>query len=344
MADNNYVKLFDFIRHYFKNTKKQNKHVTNEEGSFLVEVLVAASILLILAASAVSHLSTLTNIKIQTETRDRALTLMTSLHENMQSAGCGFDVGVTKIVVKDVVSLATTTPWSRVLTCAFSTIAATRNSPYAGIMIDEDGNAVLDNIYNDNLYFISAFCYDRAPDGKCELGDQEFIRPVILNDSGVEVKYEVKVNYWFEKTGTTNSSTACTGGTNTIDKVQQPDVIARKVTLSWKNISLASGKETISVTKRQNIPQDSIAFSSSTRVGGYFNSGSTVVMYPDIIDGSIQVSSLQVTRNTLSNGGSNCIWFPFLVKNAPTPTLFQDGATPKSSATLTVAPLGNGAI
>ena len=305
----------------------------NEEGSFLVEVLIASVILITIAAGAVAQLTSLTNIKVQTETRDRGLVLANSLHENMQAAGCGFDVGATK-------TNADTTgqqPWARVGSCAFRAIE--HFGP------DEDGNVILTGTRDDAKNFCSA----NGESGICELGDQDFNRKVNITYDNREITYHITVNYWFEKTGKTSANTSCTTGVNPISTVGLPDVIVRKVNVSWPNVGKSGGREDITVIKRQNIPSDSLEFSSSSRVGLYAaTSASSVVMIPNI-DGIVFTKVTRIKKdvtvpvgNTTFKGGATCVWFPYVDVNSTLQAQFKVDGT--SKVPTMPSPLQNGVL
>lgn len=289
----------------------------NEEGSFLVEVLVASVVLLLIAAGAVSQLTSLTNIKVQTETRDRGLVLANSLHENMQAAGCGFDVSS----VKDPDASIDQKPWARVGSCAFKSIEKSR-------LGDEEGN-----VYFGSVDAAKSFCTDSSinSDALCEMGDQDFDREIYVNGGSTKVKFHVTVNYWFEKTGETNSTTSCDSGLPAINTVNQPDVIVRKVNVSWPNVSKANDKEDITVIKRQNIPADTVEFSSSSRVGLYSSSANTVVLLPKI--DTDQFTKVSRIKRSSANGGANCVWFPYIDKENR-PSFLVDGMARTSSSYL----------
>ena len=143
------MKLCSCARKSFKHLRSRFALSKNEEGSFLVETLIAAVILLIIAATAVSQLTSLTKIKVQTETRDRAIAMANGLQENMQAAGCGFDVSTVKEGVKVDKQLYgngsgaeadVQQPWSRVSSCAFSAIAGAVASGLPAYTPDQAGN------------------------------------------------------------------------------------------------------------------------------------------------------------------------------------------------------------
>jgi hypothetical protein len=341
VADNNNVKFFSIVRPCLRNKKSKFARIKrNEEGSFLIEVLVAGTILLMLAASAVSHITSLTNLKVQTETRDRALVLMNTLHETMQAAGCGFDIGIAKVETFFVGGTSVqTTPFSRVGSCAFKAISNV-SSGNATYQLDEDSNLVFSP---NNLASVADFCANPTyGGGKCELGDQDFDRTIKLNDVGIEVKYSIRVRYWFEKSGSTISTNSC--ATNFSTDPGMPNVIARKLEVSWPNNSTASGVETVTSVRRQNIPADTLAFSSSTRAGVY--SGSSVVMNIPMyeLDGTIK-DNFQVTRlNTAASGGAACVWLPYIdIANSAIKPTFTIGGAPIAFP-LGIDALENGAL
>lgn len=296
----------------------------NEEGSFLVEVLFAAAILLMIAATSVSQLTSLTRIKVQSETRDRGIILANGLQENMQAAGCGFDVSnVNNSGVAASNELETQKPWARVFTCAFSALAA---SP---ALTDDDGNYTGDQ----NAADATALCGG----SRCEMGDQEFERKVTLNESGTKVTFKIVVSYWFEKTGSTSSNDQCA----TLSSVKQPDVIVRKVNVSWPNVTKTNSREDLTVVKRQNIPADTVEFSSSSRVGGY-SEADRVVMSGNVSTVNIQVTRLKKTTvsiGTTVKGGANCVWFPYINKDA-IPAFSVNGA-PSTASIASFPPLEN---
>ncbi len=304
MADNKNVKFFCRVKTIFNKRKSSYVHSKNEEGSFLIDVLVAGSILLLLAASAVSHMNSLINIKVESEARDQALVLSTTLQQVMQSAGCGLNVSVAKVD-------GGTSPWERVSSCAFSANANNEVSSYSGTTNDIDGNV---QFGSPTLANISSYCNAKGAGNKCELGDQEFVRKVTLNDSNIEISYDVKIRYWFEKTGETKPSDACSSiNFSSASSVGMPDVIARKITLTWANPSISTGKESITVIKRQNIPTDTLEFSSSARVGVYSNADSKI-MSLKFKDGANEYGNFQVTRKKADS--AKCLWFPYIDKNA----------------------------
>lgn len=325
------MKLCIFTRASFKHLASRFSLSKSEEGSFLIEALIAAVILLIIASTAVTQLTTLTKIKVETETRDRALILANGLHENMQAAGCGFDVSN----VKDSVNVSgdpneiAQQPWARISTCAFKAIKSSGAA-------DEDGNVEIGNDISDAVNFCSS-----QPLGRCEMGDQEFDREVNLNLDNRKVKFHVTVNYWFEKTGQTNSAIDCSTGVG--GTVKQPDVIVRKVNIQWPNLSMAGGIEDITVVKRQNIPVDTIAFSSAARVGVFSNNN--VTMYSSISGKDIlQVTRLKKTKillgKTSVKGGANCVWFPYVDKDA-IPQFSVNNASPATPILASVNALEN---
>lgn len=281
-----------------------------------------------IAATSVTQLTSLTKIKVQSETRDRAIILANGLHENMQAAGCGFDVSYAKegVDTKDANSGGNTQqPWLRVYTCAFNAIEQARNVP--GVVINEDGNFVpTDNLIGN----ARSFCNSYGQSSRCEMGDQVFDREVLVNGATTKVKFHVTVNYWFEKTGLTSTSTQCSAGPGA-STVKQPDVIVRKVNIEWPNPTKDGAKEDITVIKRQNIPSDTVEFSSSSRVGTYSDNNTVMISGITNLAGTVVVG-VKVTRNKLTttpvgntsfDGGANCVWFPFIDRNAVAPNQVQ---------------------
>lgn len=308
MADNNNVKFFSNGRPCLAIKKPKLLRKKNEEGSFLIEVLVAGTILLMLAASAVTHLTTLNNVNVRTEARDKALVLINSLHETMQSAGCGLDVSVAK-------EGSGATPWDRVGSCAFKAIQNNLSSPVANTEIDEDGHLYFTGATPD-LNTIANFCAAKGEANgginKCELGDQDYQRTVLLNNSGTEVLYQVHIRYWFEKTGVTDPSTVCGPA---IANAGMPNVIARSVTLTW---DIFDQTETINIVKRQNVPADSIEFSSSARVGVYLTAPTETMTLSYVPSSGPARTNFMVTRKNDTNTfpGAKCLWFPYIDKNS----------------------------
>lgn len=305
-----------------------------------------------IAATSVTQLTSLTKIKVQSETRDRAIILANGLHENMQAAGCGFDVSAVKegVDTRDISSSGTIQqPWFRVYTCAYKAIEQARLN---GSTIDEDGNLVPPGAAILNAM---NFCTQNGESGRCEMGDQDFDREVLVNGGTTTIKFHITVNYWFEKTGLTTTASSCSS--KIVGVPVQPDVIVRKVNIEWPNPTKIGDKEDITVIKRQNIPADSIEFSSSSRVGVYSDSASRVVMNSTISnDSGTQKVLIKVTRdkltaaavgNTSFYGGATCLWFPYIDKNAPTASQVQfsvDGGGSSAPIFTTTNPLSNKAL
>ena len=320
------MKLCSCARKSFKHLRSRFALSKNEEGSFLVEILIASAVLLMIAATSVTQLTSLTKIKVQSETRDRAIILANGLHENMQAAGCGFDVSAVKegVDTRDISSSGTIQqPWFRVYTCAYKAIEQARLN---GSTIDEDGNLVPPGAAISNAM---NFCTQNGESGRCEMGDQDFDREVLVNSGTTTIKFHITVNYWFEKTGLTTTASSCSS--KIVGVPVQPDVIVRKVNIEWPNPTKIGDKEDITVIKRQNIPADSIEFSSSSRVGTYSDNNTVMISGITNLAGTVVVG-VKVTRNKLTttpvgntsfDGGANCVWFPFIDRNAVAPNQVQ---------------------
>jgi type II secretory pathway pseudopilin PulG len=356
--------------------RKLDKHAKNQVGSMLVEVLVATTILLIVFAAVVQQMGTLATTRVRIETRDRAVSYANTLHQIMTANGCGFDVDTVEetlfldadgnpisgnsdsFVGSDQVALKG--PWNRIQGCAFRALERVRETGQStGVhsYVDLNGVVFLSNNSNGSPSSetitkdsAEAFCKFYGDDDSqyssksCELGDQEFTHAMSTNDIGVQTNFEVTVNYWFELVGGSNGisdeglnrKSTCT---EIVSAQKLPDTLARKVTVTFPDGK--GGTETISMTKRENVPVDSFQFASGTRVGVAIDSATQTSMYPK--PGSSD--PFKVTRTRAESNG--CIWFPYIARHSAgqaQPTFSIDG-TGAMEATLSDIPaLGTGLL
>lgn len=346
------------------------RNARTDSGAALVEVMVGSLILVIVFTGVVQQISNLASARVRIETRDRAVTYINSLHQVMSAAGCGLDVDTvveqtyTQEASQDEYLGSDQTrlkgPWDRVQSCAFSALEKVRDTPdatHVNSFLDDTGNVHL--TVNDNGTVSSAkidkttaakFCkeYGQAPSQysnvSCEMGDQDFQHKVSVNDEGVQTIFDVSVRYWFEIVGGDNG--VVTDGINNKSTCSQviaaqkmPDTIARKVSVTFPNAK--GGTETISVTKRENVPVDSFQFASGTRVAIAGINGDEITMYP-----SPGVNDpFKVTR--IRNNSTSCIWFPYISRHEQIdkqPVFSIDGAGAQQATLTDIAVLQTGQL
>lgn len=344
-------------------------HELDDAGSMLVEVMVASLILLLVFTGVVQQISNLATARVRIETRDRAVSYANSLQEIMGANGCGFDVDtVEETLFKDELGnyipsssdsfagsdqIVLRGPWGRIQGCAFNALENVRETPESDrIYSYVDVNDVVHLTANQNgtpsdapieKSIAAAFCkqYGEAgsqySDVSCELGDQTFVHKVNINDDGTQTNFKVSVNFWFEIVGGNagvssdgiNQKSSCN---QIVDAGRLPDTLARRVQVSFPS---GNGQtETITITKRENVPIDSFQFASGTRVAVAVNSGDGVSMYPTPgLD-----DPWKVTR--IRQSSTSCIWFPYISRHDAgerQPTFSIDGAG-AVEATLTDIP------
>lgn len=303
----------------------------DSHGSVLVEVLVAALILLIVLTGVVHEISTLSITRIRLETRDRAVSYASSLHEKMKAAGCGLDVDAVEYdpTIDAVAEVADSFsgsnhnqfmgPWGRAQTCAFTSL---QNALDSGndqgeyfwvdgantVRITESPSGERSSEGRVTFAAASAFCSrwgeNFGATKRCNLGDQTYSTFVPISDADVTVQFDVSVSYWFEVTGRTNAKTTCGELTNS-SFMYAPDVIVRKISISWRESS--GDLQTMVMTKRDVVPVDSVEFATGTRVGFVSEQAAAAIsLHPG--GGSVADYPFYMQRN--NNGG--CIWLPFI--------------------------------
>lgn len=309
-------------------------------GTVLVEVLVAALILLIVFTAVVHEISTLAVTRVRIETRDRAVAYASSLHEQMKAAGCGLDVDLVQYVapVAGDDNDAFKGPWGRVQGCALSAQRRAFESDVDGddrgphFWIDGNGNVRLTSSssgapdseneisletatnfcerFGDEpaTLFVDNFAAGPGSNGKCNLGDQTYLYDAATNDQGSSVEFRVSINYWFEHS-TENlhpgGSSKCSA---VVTEKVAPDLIARRVSITWND---GNGQEREMVmTKRDNVPVDSVEFATGTRIGAYKDGDDPVIMgFRSPVPGDPEYPFYVRRESAL---GEKCIWFPFL--------------------------------
>lgn len=309
--------------------RKRCRISSQSEGTILVEVLVAGLILLLVFTAVVHEVTNLSVLRVQLETRDRAVAYASSLHEQLKAAGCGFDVDfVEPVMVPDpdnpgnnkILDGGFRGPWGRVQGCALSAKqeafkdAQSRNDTSGQYYwVDGNNNVRISNATgapNDPITLETAreFCDTYGQDNLCNLGDQsyEYIVPTIGNTA--EIKFDVQVNYWFEKVGTTTKNTQCSVlnqigvGTNA---GYSPDVIARRVSITWEE--KGGQPQSLVITKRDNVPVDSVEFARGTRVGLTYDGDSARLSLNAGDPGGNYPYYVQRDKTD-----GNCVWFPFI--------------------------------
>jgi len=356
--------------------RKLDSHAKNEIGSMLVEVLVATTILLLVFSAVVTQMGNLATTRVRIESRDRAVAYANTLHQVMAANGCGFDVDTVEETLfldsggnpvsgnsdsfagSDQVALKG--PWNRIQGCAFRALERVREAGQpSGVhsYVDLNGVVFLSNNSNGTPSSTTitkdsaeAFCKFYGDDDSqysskaCELGDQEFTHSMSTNNEGVQTNYEISVNFWFELVGGSNGiSDAGINRKSTCNAIigenRLPDTLARKVTVSFPDGK--GGTETISMTKRENVPVDSFQFASGTRVGIAVDSARQTSMYPK--PGSS--NPFKVTRMQAQNDA--CIWFPYIARHTAgqeQPTFSIDGSGALEATLSDIPALGTGLL
>ena len=135
---------------------------------------------------------------------------------------------------------------------------------------------------------------------------------VSVNDDGIQTRFVVKVNYWFELVGGSASGNNDGLGrksecSSIVSSGKLPDTLARRVEVEFPNGR--GGKESFVITKRENVPVDSFQFASGTRVGVAVGTGESVSMYPSP---GLQ-DPWKVSRDRVSEDA--CVWFPYIARH-----------------------------
>ncbi len=318
----------------------RNRRALNspEQGTILVEVLVAALILLLVFTAVIHEITNLSVLRVQLETRDRAVAYASSLHEQLKAAGCGFDVDYVAPVIDPENPTqelnAFRGPWGRVQGCALAAQANAfeqgRNvaGTDRGLHFWIDGNNFVrltqdltgDRSNDDNITLSTAvrFCNEfgdlqvgSIAEKFCNLGDQTFEYSVPTIGDNSPIVFDVRVNYWFEKVGVTSRSTSC----STINGLNSaPDVIARRITVEWEE--RGNPRQSLTITKRDNVPVDSVEFALGNRVGLTYNGGDSAALILSEDNSSIDGDyPFALKRDLVGANGTTpagCVWFPFL--------------------------------